>query len=160
MKETVMKQEQKVVSLDMEWDTRKNANGEIVNSEKTALLQIGYRRPDGVICAVLFQIHHLKYLPTGFSALLNDPDITIVGVGLTTDLEKLGKDFKCKEMTSLAITRCQNLGMYARERDVVQDGTVGMETLIQIVLKEKIDKSKRVRCSKWSRKDLSIEQTD
>jgi hypothetical protein len=27
MKETVMKQEQKVVSLDVEWDTRKNANG-------------------------------------------------------------------------------------------------------------------------------------
>jgi hypothetical protein len=62
-KETVMEQEQKVVSLDVEWDTRKNARGEIVHSEKTALLQIGCRRHDATICAVLFQFHHLKYLP-------------------------------------------------------------------------------------------------
>ena len=92
-----MEQEQKVVSLDMEWDRRKNNRGQIVYSEKTALLQIGYRGLDGVIRAVLFQIHHLKYLPTGFSALLNDPDITIVGVGVTTDLEKLGKDLSVKK---------------------------------------------------------------
>ena len=49
--------------------------------------------------------------------------------------------------------------MYARKCNVVQDDIVSIETSIQIVLNQKFDKQERVGCSKWSKKDLSIEQT-
>jgi hypothetical protein len=137
IRDIVSEQRQKVTALDMEWDTRQDANGQVCWQGTVALSQIGYRKADGVIWAALFQISQVKTLPAGFIALLNDPAMTFVGVGLTTDLAKLGRDFNCSVLTSRACTRCRNLGVYARERDVVKNGTGNT----------KMDKSRGVRLS-------------
>ena len=62
-------QDVKVVALDMEWDTDKNADGQVIQSYKVALIQVRYRDLEGAIWAVLFQISHYKNLPTGLCAL-------------------------------------------------------------------------------------------
>ena len=103
----------KVVALDMEWDTDKNADGQVTRSYKVALIQVGYCNLEGFIWAALFQISHLKNLPTGLCALFRNESITFVGVGVAGDLKKLGRDFDCAVLTSK--TRFTNLGMYARE---------------------------------------------
>jgi hypothetical protein len=158
VRETVKGQAAKVVSLVCEWDTEKNADGQVTKSYKVALIQVGHRDLEGTIRAALFQTSRLRILPTGLCDLFCDEEITFVGVGVAGDVKKIGRDFECAALTSK--TRRIELGMHARERDVVQDGTVGMECLVERVLNQKLDKSAQVRLSKWSKSELSLLQKD
>ena len=66
---------------------------------------------------------------------------------ISEDLVKIGRDFKIDEITSVSQKDRQNvinLGVFARERDVVQNGTVGLADLCKIVLKAKLNKSAEV----------------
>jgi hypothetical protein len=64
IRETLKGQAMKVVSLeDCEWDTDKNADGQVTKSYKVALIQVGYRDFEGTIRAALFQMSRLRILP-------------------------------------------------------------------------------------------------
>jgi ribonuclease D len=71
-----------------------------------------------------------------------------VGCCIGADLTKLGKDFGMEQWAKL-ISIVQ-IGMFARQRDVVQDARIRLEHLVDVVLNEKLDKSAEVRCSRWS----------
>ena len=51
-----------------------------------------------------------------------------------------------------------NLGTYARTRDVVQNGNVGLAELSKIVMKVTLDKSTPDRLSDWDQKELTDSQ--
>ena len=148
---------QKVLALDIEWDTKKNRRGMVIKSERTALIQLGYEdSSDGRMRALLFQVSRLQRLPDRLAALLRDQDITFVGAGVSGDLKKIGRDFDCERLVSK--TNFANLGSFARERDVVQNGSTGLDTLSDLVLNERLDKSADVRLSDWSSVNLSHRQ--
>jgi hypothetical protein len=148
---------QKVLALDIEWDTKKNRQGMVIKSERTSLIQLGYEDSSGGhIRALLFQVSRLKRLPDRLAALLRDQDITFVGAGVSGDLKKIGRDFDCGGLVSK--TNFVNLGSFARERDVVQNGCTGLDTLSDLVLNERLDKSADVRLSDWSSVNLSHRQ--
>jgi hypothetical protein len=146
---------QKVLALDIEWDTKKNRQGMVIKSERTALIQLGYEdSSDGHIRALLFQVSRLQKLPDRLAALLRDQDITFVGAGVSGDLKKIGRDFDCGRL--VLKTNFVNLGSFARERDAVQNGSTGLDTLSNLVLNERVDKSARL--SDWSSVNLSHRQ--
>ena len=129
----------------------------MVQSFKTALIQIGYQDSEDQMSSLLLQVFcHLK-LPQSLLSILGDPKITFVGASILGALKRIGKDFQCNKTTDRA--NYVNLGSYARKRDVVQSGTASLEKLVQLTLGKILDKSPAVtRLSKWSKKDLSRAQ--
>ena len=146
----------RVIALDAEWDTKKNRSGQVVQSFKTALIQLGYRDSEYRMSTLLLQVFRHQKLPQSLVSLLGDPEIAFVGASVSGDLKRIGKDFKCTEITDRA--NYVNLGSYARKRDVVQSGTASLEKLVQLTLGEMLDKSPAVRLSKWSEKELTDPQ--
>jgi hypothetical protein len=146
----------RVMALDAEWDTKKNSAGRVVQSFKTALIQIGYRDSEERMSTLLLQVFRHQKLPQSLLSLFGDPEITFVGASVSGDLKRIGKDFECTKFTDHA--NYVNLGSYARKRDVVQSGTASLEKLVQLTLGEILDKSPAVRLSRWSEKELSSAQ--
>lgn len=142
------------VALDAEWDTKTNRTGQVIDSFKTAVIQLGFRDTENRVSALLLQVFRHQRLPQSLLALLGDKDIVFVGASVSSDLIRIGKDFQCSEVTKDA--NYVNLGMFARKRDVVQHGTASLEKLVQLTLGEFLDKAPDVRLSKWS----NIELTD
>ena len=88
-----------------------------------------------------------------------DESITFVGVNVTGDFQKIGRDFDISgKVNKRVLTKVVNLGKYARERDVVQNGSVGMDKLAKIVLRLSIDKGNEWRFSDWTKNKLRDEQ--
>lgn len=110
----------------------------------------------GVSKALLLRVSKLKSLPDRLYALLSEPSYTFVGRAISGDLGNVGKDFNCSTVTSRV--KSIDLGMYARERDVVSRGTAGLERLVFLTLGKQMSKAVDVRCSKWSAPQLSPEQ--
>jgi ribonuclease D len=48
--------------------------------------------------------------------------------------------------------------MYARRRDIVQSGNASLQQIVEQVTGYRMDKDMAIRCSKWSRTNLSEEQ--
>jgi hypothetical protein len=80
--------------------------------------------------------------------------VTFVGIGVGGDLAKIGRDFGCAA-TIGRIENVINLGAFARKRDVIQNGTIGLAELVKVTLKEAMNKSPEVRLSKWSKRELT-----
>jgi hypothetical protein len=108
-------------------------NGRCKTEQTSAIAYLDVARPIGpesplcLIPAALFQISRLRILPAGLCDLLRDQEIVFVGVGVGVGVgddlkKKTGRgDFECAVLTSK--TGCINLGMHAREGDVVQNKT-------------------------------------
>jgi hypothetical protein len=95
---------QKLLALDIEWDRKRCRQGMVIKSERTALIQLGYKdSSDGHVCALLFQASRLQKLPDRLAALLQDQDVTFVGAGVSGDLKKIGRDFDCGRLVSKTI---------------------------------------------------------
>ena len=149
----------KVIGLDCEWDTFKNSIGMVIGSDKLATIQITCRNLSLQSChAVVFQAHGHKTPPCRLLALTHDPEINFCGVNVGGDLKKIGKDLDCIEaVNAVESTRIVNLGKHARCRDVVQNGTVGMDELARLCLIEKMKKNEMNRISsKWSQLQLKL----
>lgn len=141
-----------VYILDLEWDTEKNQEGRTIgNPGKVALLQIGYQL-EGGIRVLMVQLRKVwspnetKKLSGLLSSFLACSGEAFVGCCIGADLTKLGKDFGMEQWAKLIPV--VEIGMFARQRDVVQDARVRLEHLVDVVLNEKLDKSDEVRCSK------------
>ena len=140
--------------FDIEWDTVWTHGGEKRRKVgKVPLLQIGYRLDDEV-CALLFKLP--KEFPQRLLAFLQNPKFLFVGVSIKNDFDILSKDFLLPGLSRQV--NYISLGMYARERDIVQNGNCSMELIVELVLNEKLDKSDDVRCSKWSSSVYSTHQ--
>ena len=69
-------------------------------------------------------------------------------------MKKLQKDYRqCSDAidTVLQSERYINLGLYAKMRNVVSSGTVGLQELVLVTLKESLSKDPTIRLSSWSR---------
>ena len=87
--------------------------------------------------------------------------ITFSGVLVSGDLIKIGQDFNVDEIISV----CQkdwrnviNLGVFARERDTVQSGVVGLAELSRLVLKVKLKKDNKIQLLEWAANKLNHKQ--
>ena len=145
-----------MVSLDAEWDVHKNAHGRIVGNGTVALVQLGYTDADGVHCAILLPVSTSKGLPGALVSLFKHNKFTFVGSCVTADLAMIGKDFNQGSVTSKV--KAVNLGKFARCRDIVKIGTAGLAKLVEICFGECTSKDPSVRCSRWSRVELSPDQ--
>ena len=120
----------------------------IGGQSQVALMQIAYIDDNGQMRVMLFMLYHLDKLPDLLKKFLLDESITFVGVNVTGDFHKVGRDFSiADEINKRVSTNVINLGKYARLRDVVQNGSIGMDKLCNIVLEYSIDKSNEVQFS-------------
>ena len=100
----------------------------------------------------------LSRLPDRLHAFLADSRYTFVGRAVAADVKKISKDFSA---ATLAVhVRCEDLGVMARKRGVVNSGTAGLEKLVEMTLQKRLSKAPAVRLSKWSRMPLSSEQEE
>ena len=86
----------------------------------------------------------------GILNLLLDDGVTFLGVSVSGGLLKIGRDFIIDELTSVSQKdrpNVINLGIFARERDVVQNRTVELADLCELVFEAKFNKSVEVRLS-------------
>ena len=149
---------EKIVGLDLEWvpsfgrGTRR--------SDRIAVMQICYVDTDAIMRVLVFQVYHLRSLPHVLKSFLLDKTVKFVGVNVTGDFHKIGRD--CNLTNEINRSSIQhnviNLGKYARLRDVVQNGSIGLAKLSEIVLGLSIDKSSNLRLSDWNTTNLSGDQ--
>ncbi|KAL1513887.1 hypothetical protein ABEB36_003227 [Hypothenemus hampei] len=136
-----------VIGFDMEWPFNfKTGSG------KTALIQIS---PNLKICYLL-HIPLLKRLPKGLYELLHNPKIRVTGVNIKNDVRKLARDYPGFNVDQL-LNSCLDTGDLAN-RVLPCTQRWSMEKLIDYVLKMKINKSNKVRMSKWNVVPLSQNQ--
>ncbi|CAJ1964154.1 unnamed protein product [Cylindrotheca closterium] len=148
--------EDRVIGLDAEWNVLTASHGMGMRTGKLALLILAYKDSGGRQMAALLRLHKLSSLPDRMLHFLVG-GTKFVGNHVGGDIRRLGRDYKCEdEMMKVLIV---NLGQYARERDVVQSGTVRLDVLVQICLKETMKKQTAVRVSsKWEDPSLSQDQ--
>ena len=139
--------ERRVIALDTECDTVKNAQGQPIGKMRDSVIQLAYEHADGKIRALVVQLKG-KTLHPRLLALLGDPTITFCGSNVSADLKKLGKDFGCQRTTQRA--QRVNLGMMARKSDVVPSGMVSLDRLVAVCLGQRLEKDPSVRLSLWS----------
>ena len=148
-------------ALDCEWVVERNSHDKIIGQKKVALIQIGYYDLDDKPIVLLihtskFAKHYgRKVLPHRLESLLVGNDLNIVGFNVSADLNRIGRDFGVASIKSVVQNKRQNvinLGMYARERDVVTDGGAGMAEVARILKGVELEKdSKDDRFSDWEK---------
>ena len=152
----------KVIGLDAEWTVTKNRYGQVTESGTVALIQIGYIDGDDKITTLLVRTNKMKRLPHRLASLLTGHMFTMVGVNVSADIIKIGKDFNIRDIQQNKRqkdrTNVINLGPFARARDVVQSGSVGLKQLCELVLKKRLDKETDTRLSRWDQNTLSDDQ--
>ena len=94
---------------------------------------------------MIFRTKKWETLPNRLKTLLLDNSVVISGNKISADLKYIGDDFNVEEIISLdqkSRSNVVNLAMLAKERGVVTDArSVGLESLSEMLLKVKIDKS-------------------
>eukprot|EP00964_Phaeocystis_antarctica_P154765 scaffold123625_cov66-Phaeocystis_antarctica.AAC.2 len=151
--------EQQVVGLDAEWDTTMSTHGFPVSSGKVALVQLGYDLQDGRgKKAMLLHLSGTAKLPDRLHSFLADSGYLFVGRAVAADIKRLAKDYGAATLVLHAKTL--DLGLFARQRDVVKNGTAGLEKLVELTLGLRMSKEPAVRLSWWSRMPLSPAQQE
>ena len=151
----------KVIGLDAEWNVTLNRNGYVTNSGKVALIQISYLDGNDNIITRLIRTHKMTKLPHKLETLLTQNTFKMVGVNVSADLIKIGKDFGIDAILKVSQKdrpNVINLGPFARARDVVSSGTVSLQQLSERVLKARLDKSRHLRLSSWDKDKLDDDQ--
>jgi len=146
------------IGLDTEWNINFNASGMQTGSSSIQTIQIAYRNSDKELIGLVFKVGKLSRLHTRLETLLTS-EVDIYGVNVSTDLKYIGRDFHVvalKKVDQKKRKNVHNLGMFARVRDVVQNGGVGLSVLCERVLKVTMDKTLQV--SDWSEKDGDLTQ--
>lgn len=153
------------LAVDCEWKVEHNSAGRPVKTHKIALLQFAYcnANDNDAIHYLFVRTHRTSQLSKSLLSLFSDNSFNIVGVNVSADLKKVQRDFGINSADQALRKRKPetiiNLGLYARRRDVVQDGSVGLQHLAKTVLNYHIDKNDEVIFSNWNSDRLSPEQT-
>ena len=150
----------KAVAVDAEWKVDLNRDGRPSKSYKVGLIQLCFLDQDGSYKIGLIRTNKLTRLPTNIISFFKDDSIHIVGVHVGGDLAKIGRDFNLERVmdSRRGGNSVINLGGYARDRDVVQDGKVSLEELTSVVLKQCIEKQPHLRYSDWNKTILDPDQ--
>jgi hypothetical protein len=153
--------ERRVVALDAEWDTTKNAAGHVVGQGKVALIQLGYDLDDGEgPQALLLQVARLSKLPERLEKFIVDAGFTFVGRGVGADFEKIAKDFKSPRVKAFKDEGggVVDLGTLARSRGLAKVGTLSLEKVVRLTVGKDVSKDPLVRLSQWSTPTLTQPQ--
>mmetsp|Transcript_29129 Transcript_29129/g.49666 ORF Transcript_29129/g.49666 Transcript_29129/m.49666 type:complete len:1097 (+) Transcript_29129:786-4076(+) len=153
--------EGKVVGLDAEWTVTKNRHGHVTHRGKVALIQLCYIDKDEKVTTLLIRTKNMNKLPYKLELLLTSSTFKLVGVNVSADLIKIGKDFDIRDInrvTQKDRANVVNLGLYARLRDIVQNGSVSLQQLCTLVLRTRIEKDTNIRISNWDNHELTDEQ--
>ncbi|KAH8369011.1 hypothetical protein KR009_009419, partial [Drosophila setifemur] len=136
----VDKQEEDVVPMafDMEWPFSFQTG-----PGKSSVIQICV----DVKCCYVYQLTNLKKLPAALMALINHPKVRLHGVNIKADFRKLQRDFPEVSADQL-IAKCVDLGVWCNEI-CETGGRWSLERLANFICKKGMDKSKKVRMSKW-----------
>uniref|UniRef100_A0A182W4L3 3'-5' exonuclease n=1 Tax=Anopheles minimus TaxID=112268 RepID=A0A182W4L3_9DIPT len=135
------------IAFDLEWPfSFKTGPG------RTALMQL-CATPDR---CVLLQVSCLKRLPAALLELLYHPRVVLHGVNIKNDFRKLARDFPEVDADRL-IARCVDLGQWYNQ---LNGSTLrwSLARLVEQVLKQRINKDKKVRMSQWNVLPLSADQ--
>ena len=95
-----------VIALDTEWVVTRNSTGRITGSKAVALIQVGYIDDEDRSQAILIRTAKFKkkrgirVLPHRLEALLVG-NINIVGVNVSADLARIGRDFNVDAINSV-----------------------------------------------------------
>ncbi|KAL7727753.1 hypothetical protein ACLKA6_008085 [Drosophila palustris] len=98
-------------------------------------------------CCYVYQLSKLKKIPAALVALLNHPKVRLHGVNIKADFRKLQRDFPEVAADPL-IEKCVDLGVWCNEV-CETGGRWSLERLANFIAKKAMDKSKKVRMSKW-----------
>ena len=83
----------------------------------------------------MFLVFNLNDLPNEFLELLRTSDLKIVGVSVSGDISKIGRDSRCDNFTK-NLKHVNNLGRFVRKLNVVSNGFVKLKTLAKVFLSE------------------------
>ncbi|KAH8268079.1 hypothetical protein KR018_012463, partial [Drosophila ironensis] len=98
-------------------------------------------------CCYVYQLTNLKKLPAALVALINHPKVRLHGVNIKADFRKLQRDFPEVQAEPL-IAKCVDLGVWCNEI-CETGGRWSLERLANYICQKAMDKSKKVRMSKW-----------
>jgi hypothetical protein len=148
------------IGLDAEWPLIPRPQGGTTPGP-VALIQLAcVTDAHGSIQVVLLRVNGAQRLPATLLALFADPALRFVGRCVSADIAKIGRDFAgcSSRVMQLAQDRSIDLARLACERGVVDSARVGLADLVEVVLKERLDKPAGARCSDWAASALSREQ--
>ena len=155
------------IALDCEWVVLRDSNNRITGSKQVALIQISYINKENktkviLVCTAKFaKKEGHRILPHRLEALLVGTT-NIVGVNVSGDIAKIGRDFNVSAINSVVQKdrpNVINLGLFARERDVVTDGGVGLAELARVLRDVKLVKgSDEDQFSDWEQLTLTDRQ--
>ena len=149
--------EEQVVSFDAEWAYGSKVQFPPSGRDRIGVGQLGFLadKESKKIKALVMHLRSLQKLPDGFLLLLGDPTIRYVGKGVKGDLEKLGTDFQCTNLTKAIIqtSRYVDLAHLAVTRGVVDKATCSLQRLVVETLHQALNKDDSIRSSDWSKKN-------
>ncbi|EDV93306.1 Werner Syndrome-like exonuclease [Drosophila grimshawi] len=98
-------------------------------------------------CCYVYQLSKLNKIPAALAALINHPKVRLHGVNIKADFRKLERDFPEMSAEPL-IEKCVDLGVWCNQV-CETGGRWSLERLANFIAKKAMDKSKKVRMSKW-----------
>ncbi|KAL3632602.1 hypothetical protein CASFOL_025586 [Castilleja foliolosa] len=134
-----------IVGLDVEW--RPNLYPQIQNPVATVQICVDRR-------CLIYQIIHTDYIPQLLHDFLSDENLTFVGAGVQSDLDKLeafyriGGNARAVDLKSLAADTYKRAEL----------NQVGLKYLVRSVLGKEMEKLRRVTMSDWDNFWLTDEQ--
>ncbi|XP_017102313.3 3'-5' exonuclease [Drosophila bipectinata] len=136
----VDKQKEEVVPMafDMEWPFSFQTG-----PGKTSVIQICVDEK----CCYIYQLTNVKKLPSALVALINHPKVRLHGVNIKADFRKLQRDYPEVSADAL-IEKCVDLGVWCNTI-CETGGRWSLERLANFICRKAMDKSKKVRMSKW-----------
>ena len=155
-----------VFAIDMEWQTKRTSHGHPRKSDKVGVLAIAYRDTRDKFGVLICQLprsagvgtNEKGILQARLVAFLSDPQNKFIGVGLKSDFKVLESDYRNFNHNMVPADSIINLSAMARDRDMAASDAESLQTLCKNVLKVYLDKNNEVRCSDWSKANLSPEQ--
>ena len=151
---------EKGMALDCEWRVQFYGHGK-KNESKVGLIQLAYfnKEQNDRKQYLLIRTHKLDRLPGPLVSLLSSNSVNVVGVNVGGDLLRIGKDFGVQRTLAKRDAKTIiSLGVFARKRDVVQSGSVGMKHLVKVVLGYDLEKRDEDKFSNWNANELTSSQ--
>ena len=131
-------------ALDSEHKVLFNGRGMRQHEHKIGLIQIAYfnRHANDWKQYLFVRTRDIDRLPGPLISLLAS-SVPIIGVNVGGNLARIAQDFALGEVIGRRPKQTViNLGTYARKRDVIQNGTIGMKELVKKVSGLNIDKNR------------------
>ncbi|XP_073157633.1 3'-5' exonuclease-like [Henckelia pumila] len=136
----------RIVGLDVEWRPvfKRNAR------HPAATLQLCVARR-----CLIFQLIHAPTVPSSLVGFLSNSEYTFVGVGIKSDLKKIGKDYDGLGLDAKTVD-LRSLAAEVYERKELKNS--GVKGLTKVVLEKEVQKPRGVTMSRWDKRWLKPDQ--